>query len=238
MLFSRDEDNFFEENQINLRYRDLYDNRGGIKIKPEHYVKFQAAKLGMSVTKSVTVQNMSNRDVQLVNVVFPHDNSICKFELDLPQREGNAIRTLAPEETYSFLVICTPLQMGRTKEMGLFDFGDFKIARDFIITGLSNDEELLNKLKKPDDVGYRQSYQRIRGAEQIGELIKDNNRTRIRGTAPIRAPFFMPTRIPRFTIPDNIWESYSKKDEGIIKRQYGGALLSLDFSNYKVSTDN
>ena len=45
-VYSRDEEGFFEEVDISLRYRELYDNRGEIEIKPTVFVKFQPTKLG------------------------------------------------------------------------------------------------------------------------------------------------------------------------------------------------
>ncbi|OXA58303.1 RNA helicase Mov10l1 [Folsomia candida] len=227
-----DEEHFCHEN-VDIRYRDLYDNRGGIKIKPEAYVKFQPAIIGTCVQKSVSVQNMSNRSITLQSIEFPHDNAICKFELELPQRDRDVIRVLAPEDMYTFKVNCTPLQMGRTKEMGLFDFGEFKIARDFIITGLTADEELLNKVKKPEHGHRAQRFSRIRGVEQISALMNDNHRTRIRGTAPIRAPFFVPSRIPSYSVPTEIWDAYREQSEEIIKQHYAGVLMALDINNYQ-----
>lgn len=233
--FSRDEDGFFQDETISIRHRELYDNRYGIKIMPQNYIKFHPTKVGSVVARAVTVQNSSTRSITLHNIVFPHDNSICKFELELPQRDIEVIRILAPGESYVFQVVCTPLQMGRTKEMGVFEFGDFKIARDFVITGLSTDEELLQKIRKPEDGHFRPSYRRIQGAEQIGKLMDDNRRTRIRGPAPVRAPFFAPGRLPVYAIPNEIWKAYQEKSEELVKRHHAGALLALDYKNYAVS---
>ncbi|XP_035708851.1 RNA helicase Mov10l1-like [Folsomia candida] len=228
---NRDDDE--EHENVDIRYRDLYDNRGGIKITPEARVKFQAAIIGTCVQKSVSVQNMSNRSITLQSIEFPHDNAICKFDLELPQRDRDVIRVLAPEEMYTFMVNCTPLQMGRTKEMGIFDFIEFKIARDFIITGLTADEELLNKVKKPEHENYVQRFSRIRGVEQIRTLMNDNHRTRIRGNAPVRAPFFVSSRIPRYSVPNEIWNAYRDQSEEIIKKHYAGVLRALDINNYQ-----
>jgi hypothetical protein len=138
--------------------------------------------------------------------------------------------------------MCTPLQIGRTKELCIFDFGTFKIARDFIITGLAEDDEMLQKIKVPHGSnsynGYTNVYQKNRGEQDIIKIRQDYNRTRIRGAPPIRSPFFMPKRLPLYVVPEAIWEAFQQKDELTIKRKFPGALQPLNFKNYTVRIHN
>lgn len=241
-MSSRDEDGYFEEqnkdDEVNLRITELYQDRYGIRIKPGK-VWFKAIKIGDSAARSVTVTNTSEATFVLQKISFNRDQSVCRFEVEYPtNKEKDCVVTLGPQDSYSFLVHCTPLMMGRTKELCVFDFTselcEFKIARDFSVTGLAENEDIVSQIKKPDETHYRPNYHKFRGEQDIGRIMNDQNRIRVRGSQPVRAPFFLPKRIPHYKVPNEIWEAFRQQNEGLVKSKFPGAIQQLDFWNYQV----
>jgi len=219
-----------------MRFKDLFKDRYGIKIEPR-WIKLQPAKVGDTVTTSVSIRNTSGTTLVFKDLYLGRDNCVCVLEIDIPLKEKNAIRTIDPEEAFTFQIKCTPLQIGFTKELCIFDFIDFKIAREIQVRGIAEDKELIQQLKVQNQNAYTgNGFRKNRQELDVLKVRNDSNRVRIRGPALVRAPFFAPKRMPHFPVPDEIWEAFRLQDENVLRPKFGGALKLLAKENYQVSS--
>ncbi len=210
-------------------YDQLQQNKMGIQIYPR-YLNFAPQLLGSSSQKQLTVKNHSPQDIRLDQIRFSQDAAVGQFVIHSIHVEAGGGVTLAGGDEVKFEVICTPKMIGKTKEICIFDFGEFKIGRELCVIGRSEEEIMM----KVDNTKQRPNFKKQIGEQDITKIITDRDRRRVRGSQTVRAPFFSQKRLPLNKVPNELYGIMKTQDEKQLKVLYPNALMTLQYTNYLV----
>jgi hypothetical protein len=125
--------------------------------------------------------------------------------------------------------------LGSTRELCIFDFGNFRIGRYLTVTALSVEDEILNEIKVKDGNGVRE-WKNVRSDETISKMVQESSRRVIRGVQPIRTPFFLQKRLDTNSVPRYLWDIIKEKDEESFLLKHPCVGQALRIENYMVST--
>jgi len=124
--------------------------------------------------------------------------------------------------------------LGSTRELIIFNFGQFKIGRHLTVTAVSGEVALLDELSIKDGDGAGTEWRHVKSDETIRRMVEDVHRPSVRGIQPIRAPFFMQKRIESKTVPNYLWSIVESEDDAELARRHPGAVEELRIQNYLV----
>jgi len=108
--------------------QQLMMNKEGIVI--EEVIDFGCVVIGESLTKDVSVMNQGGVIQRLVDVTIKCPNDESQFSVETASQTD-----LLPLSSLEVMVTCTASQIGRTKVLAVFNFGEFSIGRHLMVEG-------------------------------------------------------------------------------------------------------
>lgn len=209
---------------------DLLRNKYNMEIHPRN-LSFPPTLIGISSSKTFRVRNGSSEEVCLKRVHLSQDQSHSQFvvQFNLEHSKGMTIR---PNQEYPVEIVCHPRMTGKTKEVCVFDFGDFRIGRQIFVTGFSKEEqEMLGTKNKAREV---QRFNKETRQKSIENIIADRGRRIVKGNCVVRSPFFTDNKTPANHVPDELYEIVKNNDERLLMDLYPEVFRMLHIDTYKV----
>ncbi|CAL8083245.1 unnamed protein product [Orchesella dallaii] len=218
-----------DESNVVDSHDELLKNKEGVSISPNS-IRFSPINIGHSGAKIITISNNSEQVVRLLRIIGHQDPSVCTFDFNIPDKQPDGSVTIFPQTELSVDLVCHPLLIGKTKELCVFEFGNFRIGRTITLIGRSEEENRLTV----NEIGIeRPSYKKQHGEQDISKIILDKDRRRVRGSQNVRAPFFCQKRLPLNKVPNEMWDILKNEDVERLEQLYPNAMHPLTYENYK-----
>lgn len=129
---------------------------------------------------------------------------------------------------------CDANELGRTKEMCMFDFGKHGlIGRYLCVTSTPPDEDWMRDAGGGGGIHWRRMRQNMAHMRRL--YCDDKNRIVIPGPKMFRAPFFSSYKLEAFDVPDVLHDLYLNEDELKLKSHFPINFEILDPAEYGVS---
>lgn len=188
--------NLTHENKIEALIKHLLTPKNGISVKP---LKFVAKQIGDIDQSFVEITNNGSYKQQIVDAHFRKsvDSQLELVNLKLP-------RDLNCGQTLKFKLTCTAKHSGYSKELLIFSFRNFKIAK-YIDIDVDIDTEITKGSSKKNSMSTM--YQNA--AKLRSSMI--NFKTVIPGEQLIKNPSFVHKALGMYYIPDRLYKGVTGK---------------------------
>ncbi|CAG7732824.1 unnamed protein product, partial [Allacma fusca] len=113
-------------------FSDLIQDKNKVRILPKEIISFKTRPLGSPSLEEVTIENNGEKSVTLTRILTGKTQDVAKFEFIFEKGVLNPedfLIELLPHKSWTFGIKCSPVQLGRTKELLIFQFGSFRIGR-------------------------------------------------------------------------------------------------------------
>jgi len=219
--------------ELDLAMGGLSDDKRGVTIQPTKVIDWRLI-LGTPESKTVFIGNNTNDLLILAKIEVMGHQTICKFDAQLPPREAeDIIAIVEPNSHLVFKIHCTPLALGRTRDICVFKFQGFSIARKLSVNVKSDQCDLIRAIQLEDQTA--RPWRDIRGEDTIKRLVGNRSRKILHGPKFIRPAFFSDKRfkIKHYDIPDYMWEIVQMRDESKLLDIHPGVdKPTVEFSTY------
>ena len=180
---------------------------------------------------SITIKNESNIDEYVLNKIvfaFPIENQQQVILTSCRSKNSqNIIKypiTIKPNEETIINLICESKTLGYVKQNCLFCFEKFKIKRFFEFITIDPLQQKMN-IKNSDEKRSKNNPE-VPFNHQVYQ-----STCMVRGERPFRAPTFLPNRLPRAAIPNDLWDLL--EDEEALVENYVHLNEILAKENYQ-----
>ncbi|CAG7817639.1 unnamed protein product [Allacma fusca] len=212
-------------------FMELIQDKNKIRILPKGTISFKTKILGSTSLEVVTIENNGESRFILRRIFMGRIQDVAKFDFVFQKgflNPEDLFIELQPHRSWAFTIKCTPIHLGRTKELLLFDFGSFKIGRWLYVFSLApNQDEILHC--KPVILN---KIRRKVTKELIDNLIIEKNMLVVSAPSHVRAPFFVPHKIGASKVPTGVLECFRAKNQSLLLELYPSVVQELYSGNY------